>query len=92
MTDKLALSPEEVAATTGLSLSTVYRSLETGALPGHKIGNRWVTLRSQLEERIRDDRVPKPRQSADPHPLRRSRQRGRFDDKVVEIGSRRKAA
>lgn len=89
MSEKLALSPEEVAEVTGLSESTVYRCLVSGDLPGSKVGNRWVTLREELIERIRDDRVPKPRRSEDPMPRRRKR--STFSEKVVDLESRRVA-
>lgn len=79
------LSPEQVAAELGLGESTVYRALQRGELPGVKVCGRWRTLRSQLEERVRDQRTPAPRRK-DPDPMPRPvRQRGRFGARVVEL-------
>lgn len=86
------LNPAEVAAATGLSLTTVYRALESGELPGSKIRGRWVTLRSQLDERLRDGRTPTPRERrGDPMPKARHprRQRGSFRSRVVDLEARR---
>lgn len=86
MTDYL--NPVELKAELGLGLSTIYRALESGELPGQKVCGRWRTLRSQLEDRIRDDRVPKPL-SADPMPSRHRQPSGSFGEKVVEMNRRR---
>lgn len=85
------MGPEQIAEETGLSLSTVYRALEAGELPGKKIRNRWVTLRSQLEQRIRDERTPRPRRAEDPMPQpgRARRGRGSVRSKVVSLSERR---
>lgn len=85
------LSPQDIAEETGLSLSTVYRALEAGELPGTKIRNRWVTLRSQLEQRVLDERTPRPRRAEDPMPQagRARRPRGSVRSKVVSISERR---
>jgi excisionase family DNA binding protein len=82
------LSPEQVAEYLQLGKSTVYRALESGELPGEKVCGRWRTLRSQLEERVRDRRVPTKRTSPDPMP-RAKRRRSSFRDKVIELDSRR---
>jgi excisionase family DNA binding protein len=81
------LNPDEVAAILRLGKSTVYRALECGELPGQKVCGRWRTLRSDLDERIHDDRAPSPRAS-DPMPRRRE---SRFAANVVELRARRSA-
>jgi excisionase family DNA binding protein len=85
------LTPEDVATELRLGKSTVYRALESGEIPGTKVSGRWRTLRSQLEERIRDRRVPASRAHVDPMPRPRRRRAGSFRDKVVELESRRSA-
>ena len=82
------LNPEQIRDELGLGLSTIYRALESGELPGQKVCGRWRTLRSQLEDRIRDDRVPKPR-VADPMPSRHRQHRSSFGDNLVEMNRRR---
>jgi hypothetical protein len=80
------LTPHDLRDELGLALSTVYIALEKGELPGEKVCNRWRTLRSQLEERVRDKRTPRPRSVADPMPKAR---RGNFARNVISMEQRR---
>jgi excisionase family DNA binding protein len=87
---KAFLTPEELAGVLGLGRSTVYRALESGELPGRKVCGRWRTLRSQLDERVRDERVPRPDAGDDPMPRagRRPRVTGTVRSKVFELSER----
>lgn len=42
------LTPEQVAAWLSVSVSTVYRELRAGNLPGIKVGSQWRVSRSAL--------------------------------------------
>ncbi|MFA4029032.1 MAG: hypothetical protein GDYSWBUE_001630 [Candidatus Fervidibacterota bacterium] len=44
------LSVEEVAEYLGMHIMTVYKLLNSGALPGRKIGNRWRVVKRELDE------------------------------------------
>lgn len=46
---RLALSPQDVARETGLSLSFVYRLLRAGKIPHRKFGTRFIVGRQALE-------------------------------------------
>jgi excisionase family DNA binding protein len=85
------LTPDQVATELGLGKSTVYRALEAGEIPGTKVCGRWRTLRSQLEERVRDRRTPKPRHAEDPMPRpgRARRPGSSVRSKVIDLSERR---
>lgn len=92
--DPVFLTPEEVRDELRLGLSTVYRALEEGRLPGEKICGRWRTLRSDLEDLVRGPTsTPRSRAEVDPMPSsRRRRQGGSFRSKVVDIDEARRGA
>jgi excisionase family DNA binding protein len=46
------LTPEQVAEFLSVSVSTVYRELRAGRLPGIKVGQQWRTARSVLLDRL----------------------------------------
>ena len=81
------LTPAQVAEYMQLSISTVYRALEDGRIPGTKLTGRWRTLRSQLEDRVRDNRVPPRIRSPQGSPTNGSipRSDDRFRTRVVEL-------
>lgn len=47
------LTPEEVADLLRMNKAAIYRWLNEGYLPGHKIGNNWRILRDDLQEWMR---------------------------------------
>lgn len=47
------LTPEEVADLLRMNKAAIYRWLNEGYLPGHKIGNNWRILRDDLHEWMR---------------------------------------
>jgi excisionase family DNA binding protein len=49
-----ALTIDEAASLVGVDRKTAYACLRHGLLPGAKIGARWVVLRADLEEWLRD--------------------------------------
>jgi excisionase family DNA binding protein len=73
------LTPKEVAAKLQLALSTVYRGLEEGRLPGTKVENRWRTRAADLDALF--DR-PQARQS-DPMPRPDRRRKSRREASVL---------
>lgn len=46
------LTPEQVADLLSVSVSTVYRELRAGRLPGLKVGQQWRISRSVLMDRL----------------------------------------
>jgi excisionase family DNA binding protein len=46
------LTADEIAALTGLARASVYAGLESGALPGTRIGKRWIVSRIRIQERL----------------------------------------
>lgn len=42
LADRLALSPQEIVATTGVGRNTVYAALAKGELRGKRIGKKWL--------------------------------------------------
>lgn len=47
-----SLTADELAALTGLARASVYAGLESGELPGTRIGKRWIISRSRIQERL----------------------------------------
>ena len=47
---KLALTPEEIAATTGLHINTVYQYIKTGVIPSVKLTRRYLVSRIEFEK------------------------------------------
>lgn len=47
--EKVALSPREFAAATGLSLASVYHAIRDGEIPSARIGRRILIAVSTLE-------------------------------------------
>lgn len=47
-----SLSADELAALTGLARASVYAGLESGELPGTRIGKRWIISRTRIQERL----------------------------------------
>jgi excisionase family DNA binding protein len=86
------LTVPEVAAELRVGVSTVYRALEEGRMPGTKPLGRWRIDRAELDEWRREQRpLPRPR-CADPMPRPRRQSASRFREKVVELDSRRRVA
>ena len=52
--EKSCLSISEVAKYLGLPVSTVYRLVKRGAIPGFKVGGQWRFTRENLEAWIVD--------------------------------------
>jgi len=46
--EKLALSPREFAAATGLSLTGIYAGLRTGSIPARRFGRRLLIPRDAI--------------------------------------------
>ena len=44
------LSVEEIANHLGISKETIYRWLERGRIPAHKVGKQWRFLASEVNE------------------------------------------
>ncbi len=49
-----ALTIDEAASLVGVDRKTAYACLRHGLLPGAKVGTRWIVLRADLEEWLRD--------------------------------------
>lgn len=49
MAEKLYLSIEEVAKRFSVNVTTIYRLVQRGALPGFKVGNQWRFAEDLLE-------------------------------------------
>lgn len=47
------LSPRQAARRLGVTLSTVYRLIESGELAASKVGGRWVVYASSVEALLR---------------------------------------
>lgn len=45
-----SLTADDIAALTGLARASVYDGLESGELPGVRIGKRWIVSRSRVQE------------------------------------------
>lgn len=43
------VSPEEIAQRLGLGINQVYAGLNTGELPGRRVGRRWIVTRAVFE-------------------------------------------
>lgn len=52
--EKPCLSIDEVAKYLGLTVSTVYRLVKRGAIPGFKVGGQWRFTQDNLEAWIVD--------------------------------------
>lgn len=52
MTLPATLTADEIAALTGLARASVYAGLESGELPGTRIGKRWIISRTRIQERL----------------------------------------
>lgn len=50
------LTPEEVGTMLRMNKVAIYRWLNEGYLPGHKIGNNWRILRDDLYEWMKQSR------------------------------------
>lgn len=48
--DKKTWTPREVADATGKGSATIYRHLNSGELPGHKVGGEWKITQRGLRE------------------------------------------
>ena len=48
--ERRTYTPEEVAKMLGLHLNSVYSMLKRGALPGRKVGNKWLISKKQFDE------------------------------------------
>ena len=48
-TDRLALTPEEVAQLLGLHPNSIYTMLKNGSLPAIKAGRRWLISKKRFE-------------------------------------------
>lgn len=58
------LSVEEIAAHLGISKETIYRWLERGRIPAHKVGKQWRFQIEEVNEWVRrgeasDESLPK---------------------------------
>jgi excisionase family DNA binding protein len=47
-----SLTADELAALTGLARASVYAGLESGELPGTRIGKRWIISRTRVQDRL----------------------------------------
>ena len=47
------LSVEQIAAHLGISKETVYRWLEKGKIPAHKVGKQWRFKPSEVDEWVK---------------------------------------
>ena len=54
-TDRLALSPAEVAATLGISLNAAYSLIREKRIPAVRLGRRWVVPRRELEAMLSEN-------------------------------------
>lgn len=50
MDERAYLTVEEVAERFGVNVTTIYRLLQQGRLPGFKVGNQWRFSEARLEE------------------------------------------
>lgn len=46
------LSIEELAEVLGVTKPTAYRWLQTGVVPGYKVGGSWVVLRDEVRDHL----------------------------------------
>ena len=51
--ERIALRPEEAAEALGVHKDTVYKLIDAGVLPAHRLGRRLVLLVDELREAVR---------------------------------------
>lgn len=47
------LEPKQLAQLLELDHQVVYRWLQTGAIPGYKVGGTWIVLRDEVKEALK---------------------------------------
>ncbi len=52
LSEKAYLTPEETAELLGISIRTVKRHLQSGAIPGVKVGRFWRVARAELDRAL----------------------------------------
>ena len=57
---KETISPTEIGLTLGLTDPSVYRALERGEIPGHRVGRRWIVSRPRFVEWLHGRSHPEP--------------------------------
>ncbi len=57
-------SPAQVLACLPVSRDFLYRSLQSGAIPARRLGDRWLIYRDRLIDWLQETDCDQPRQSA----------------------------
>ena len=68
--EKPYLSVEEVAEHFGVNVTTVYRLVQRGSLPGFKVGGQWRFSRGMLESWVADQVTREWLKSEDQRPVK----------------------
>lgn len=50
------LSVDQLAAVLGVKAQTAYKWLQTGLVPGYKVGGAWVVLRDEIRDHLATQR------------------------------------